>query len=114
MPAPKTAPLPGGKARGRTKRQRNPECPYGRVRSGVAHASPDETSERHAGLLRMLGSIRDRIPRADRLLVFRVAALVGVASNSALVDRDPGEVATWASQLADAMLDEPSDDRPPR
>lgn len=112
MPAPKTASLPGRETRKRTRQRKCSGCRSDSACALGARTDPPVEAERHAATMRMLATIRGRLPFGDRLTLFRVAALVGVTANPALINRDPGELASWASQLAEALAEEPSDERP--
>ncbi len=115
MPAPTKAPLRGGEIRKRTGQESCSCCCHGTARAADEHQdAPTDDAQRHAATLRMLATIRERLPFVDRLTLFRAAALVGAAANPTLIDRDPGELASFASQLAEALTLAPPDERPGR
>jgi len=81
-------------------------APEGPTQVGGEHA-------RHAGLMRMLAVIRDRLaPRIPPVQLYRRAALAGPNANHEMAGREPGVRALNADQDAQALLEVASDDLP--
>jgi len=81
-------------------------APEGPTQVGGEHA-------RHAGLMRMLAVIRDRLaPGIPPVQLYRRAALAGPNANHEMAGREPGVRALNADQDAQALLEVASDDLP--
>ena len=98
---------------GRAAKPRRCSKPRATLALEQGGVQPGGDQVRHAALMRMLATIRDRIEGVvTTRSLYRAAALVVVGLRRDLRDLDHGQLAREAAELGDALLEVASDEPP--